>query len=531
MILIRLFILFILISIGVISCQRQDTYATNNAVASAHPLASEAAMKIFDLGGNAADAAIAAAFTLAVVEPSMSGIGGRLQAIVHEPLKGISGIDASTQVPQNYDGNSNESEGYKTIGIPGVVAGLMKLHRDHGSMPLKSIMKPAISLAENGFTILPGEAYRQKLARASLLNYKGSRELFLKGDSTSHEAGDTFIQPELAKVLKSIAEKGHDGFYKGEIADEIVKDFNENGGYLTQEDLFGYEAKESIILKGAYKGRDVYSLYLPSYGAITINMLQILDHFDLNSADTLSEMLITAKVISKAYQKRAFQSDSLDHILSYDLAKKEAEEIKNEIRFMNALYEKDPISYRAKQGHTTHLTTADKNGLVISLTQTIGPNMGSKVATNSLGFLYAVTMGGYLGDYQPGDRANSHISPTLVMNDGALELALGAAGGSRIVTAITQTIKNAIDLELPLNAAVSRGRVYPLQDTLLIESHPGININSLVLDTLKSIGIPYKLQETPGFHGRINAIQFDRLNNRWIGVSDPDWEGIALYDN
>lgn len=526
----RLSILFILISIMAISCQKRATYTSNNAVASAHPLASEAAMKIFDLGGNAADAAIAAAFTLAVVEPSMSGIGGRLQAIIHDPVLGISGIDASTQVPQNYDGKSSDSEGYKTIGIPGVVAGLMKLHRDHGSMPLKSIMKPAISLAENGFNLLPGEAYRQQLARASLLKYQGSKELFLKSDSSSYEAAETFIQPELAKVLKFIAEKGHDGFYKGEVADKIVKDFNENGGYLTKEDLFGYEAKESKILRGTYKGRDIYSLYLPSYGAITINLLQILDQFNLNSTDTLGEMLITAKAISKAYAKRVFQSDSLDLILSYNLAKKQAKEIENEITFINALNETDPISYYSKQGHTTHLTTADKNGLVISLTQTIGPNMGSKVATNSLGFLYAVTMGGYLGDYKPGDRANSHISPTLVMNNESLELALGAAGGSRIVTAIAQTVKNSIDLELPLNEAVSRGRIYPLEDTLLIEAHTGININSALLDSLKIMGIPFKLQETPGFHGRINAIQYDSSNKRWIGVSDPDWEGIVLYN-
>ena len=156
--------------------------------------------------------------------------------------------------------------------------------------------------------------------------------------------------------------------------------------------------------------------------------------------------------------------------------------------------------------------------------------MGSKVATKSLGFLYAVTMGGYLGDYKPGDRANSHISPTLVMNNESLELALGAAGGSRIVTAIAQTVKNSIDLELPLNEAVSRGRVYPLEDTLLIEAHTGININSVLLDSLKIMDIPFKLQETPGFHGRINAIQYDRSNKRWIGVSDPDWEGIVLYN-
>ena len=140
-------------------------------------------------------------------------------------------------------------------------------------------------------------------------------------------------------------------------------------------------------------------------------------------------------------------------------------------------------------------------------------------------------MGGYLGDYQPGDRANSHISPTLVLKNGTPDLALGAAGGSRIVTAIAQTIKNHYDLNLTLAEAVARGRVYPEEEELLIEAHPGIVLDSIVLQRLDSMGLPYTLQERPGYHGRINAIKFDTVSRSYIGVSDPDWEGIALYDN
>jgi gamma-glutamyltranspeptidase / glutathione hydrolase len=524
-------VVVIALASSLLSCSSPEHFSANNAVAAAHPLASQAAIEMYDQGGNAADAAVAAAFTLAVVEPSMSGIGGRLQAIIHNPSTGVSGIDASTQVPEKFDNASQDNDGYKTIGIPGVVAGLTKLHEEYGSLPLSVVMQPAIRLAEEGFSLLPGEAFRQSMAKEAISAFDGSSKWFLKADRSSYQAYDTLKQPALSSVLRSIAERGKDGFYKGEVAQQIVQDMQQNGGYLTLNDLANYEALESQIVSGTYKNLDIHSLYLPSYGAITVNLLQILDHFDLDLSDPFTDLFVSAQAISKAYAKRSIQKDSLSSILSAELAEAQAQEIKRESAFKNAVKAGDPLAWSAAQGHTTHLTTADRDGLIVSLTQTIGPNMGSKVATSSLGFLYAVTMGGYLGDYQPGDRANSHISPTLVLKNGTPDLALGAAGGSRIVTAIAQTIKNHYDLNLTLAEAVARGRVYPEEEELLIEAHQGIVLDSIVLQRLDSMGLPYTLQERPGYHGRINAIKFDTVSRSYIGVSDPDWEGIALYDN
>ena len=164
--------------------------------------------------------------------------------------------------------------------------------------------------------------------------------------------------------------------------------------------------------------------------------------------------------------------------------------------------------------------------MVISLTQTIGPNMGSKVASRNLGFLYAVTMGGYLGKYEPGDRANSHISPTLLLNENKeLVMAIGAAGGSRIVTAITEVIKNYLDLNLTIEESVARSRVYPQVDTLWIEAHKGIIIDSILLDSLSQAKIKFKLQNSKGIFGRINAITLDKNGKNWKATTDPDWEG------
>ena len=170
------------------------------------------------------------------------------------------------------------------------------------------------------------------------------------------------------------------------------------------------------------------------------------------------------------------------------------------------------------------MTTADKKGNIVSLTQTIGPLMGSKVASKGLGFVYAVTLGGYLGNYKPGDRANSHISPTLIFKDNSPVLALGAAGGSRIITAITQVTSRYLGQKKSLNKSLLLPRVYPYNDTLQIENHKGLqNINA----KLNQKKTPFKLIDGIARFGRVHAVALDSINEKWIGASDPDWEGTV----
>ena len=183
-----------------------------------------------------------------------------------------------------------------------------------------------------------------------------------------------------------------------------------------------------------------------------------------------------------------------------------------------------PISWTSIDGHTTHLTTADKWGNVVSLTQTIGPTMGSKVASKGLGFLYAVTLGGYLGKYKPGDRANSHISPTLIEKNGMILLALGAAGGSRIIPAVTQVTDRYFRQNHSLENSLKLPRVYPYNDSLWVENHIGIEkLNASFVD--KKLPIKY-IDEIARF-GRVHAIAL--RGQKWIGSADPDWEGTTEY--
>lgn len=519
--------LFLLLFISLVSnsCNdsQQNTYE-NSVVSTAHPLATKAGLEMYEQGGNAFDAAVASGFALAVVEPSMSGLGGRLQAIYK--IKGtIAGVDASTEVPMNYvQSETPVRYGYPTIGIPGVVAGLIAVHNKKGRLSLQQVIAPAIRYASDGFILLPGEAKRQQMAHQQLLEFEGTRHHFLVNDTLSQQAGNRVVQKDLAQVLGQIAKLGNAGFYQGEVAEKMVDDFASNGGIVTLEDLKNYRARDSKILQGKFNNHDIYSLYLPSFGAITIQILQILDHLNV-PIDQNQWAYQHGKATAAAYDFRKMQKDSadLEQIISYEKAK----ELANQIQTRQKIHHENeaiPVSWTSIDGHTTHLTTADRWGNVVSLTQTIGPNMGSKVATKGLGFLYAVTLGGYLGKYQPGDRANSHISPTLIEKENQTVLALGAAGGSRIVPAITQVTDRFLRQNHELKKALSLPRIYPYQDTLWVENHSGlagINANFIRPD------YPIKYIDEPARFGRVHAVA--KQNKKWVGAADPDWEGTTAY--
>ena len=511
----------------------QSAQSPNGLVSAAHPLAVKAGVEMMEKGGNAIDAAVATAFALSVVEPSMSGLGGRLQAIVRLPDGEFYGVDATTQAPLSYDAKTAPSGryGYPAIGIPGVVAGLCKLLEKHGTLPLETVMQPAIGYAENGFEILPGEAKRHAFAQKTLTEFAGSTKYFLKADSTTYKEGELFVQKDLASTLKQIATGGKDAFYKGEIAKKIIEDIQTNGGVLQLEDLEKYEALDATLLSGNYRGYDLHGLGIPSYGAITIEILQILENFpleNLRGADWASTLY---QAMEMAYRDRKYQfSDSINTLIDKKYAASIAELIKSEDgKLKNAAEYKDkvPESWLAEMGHTTHLSTTDKDGMMVALTQSLGPNMGSKVATPDLGFLYAVTLGGYLGDFKPGQRAASHISPFIITKDDKPFMVLGAAGGGRIITAITSVTSRTIDHEMPLADALAAPRVHPDEDSVFIETHEGWGWRDEVIEALIENGLGVKEVDDIARFGRVHAILYDSASKEWIGAADPDWEGAV----
>jgi gamma-glutamyltranspeptidase/glutathione hydrolase len=180
-------------------------------------------------------------------------------------------------------------------------------------------------------------------------------------------------------------------------------------------------------------------------------------------------------------------------------------------------------------GHTSHLTVVDKNGMIVSLTQTIGPTMGSKVATPGLGFLYAQTMGGYLGKVEPNLRVPSHISPVIVFKGDKPFLALGAAGGSRIPSSIVNVISKVVDYKMPLTESLHAPRVHSLEEGISLEVVDGMNWNKDDSTYFSQLGYTVKMGRLPGQFGRIHAVMLDTLTGEWIGCADPDWEGTAAF--
>ena len=522
---------WLILAILTTGCSGSSKYS-NSIISSPHPLASEAGKLIFSKGGNAFDAAVAASFTLSVVEPSMSGIGGRLQVIYKQANGNILGIDGTTQIPQNFEDNDQElpSFGYKTIGIPGVVAGLIKLHEENGNLDLKTVMQPAIKIAEEGFVVLPGGIKRFQSEKEKLKLFEGSSLYFLDSIGESFKDGHLLVQKDLANTLRIISENGKKGFYEGKIAQKIVYDIQSNGGFISLDDLKNYKALESEILTGEFNDYQIHTLNLPSYGSITINMIQTFDNLSIN--DEKDWTIKVSSSVEESYRYRPYQSniDSVRSILSKETAKRIADKIESTNMVITYNNEVKKFDYQdIALDHTAHLTTSDKYGNVVSLTQTLGPNMGSKVATKGLGFLYAVTMGPYLGGYlgqdKPGDRSSSHISPTLFTDNNEVILALGAAGGNKIPVAINQVAYRYLKQKLKLYDALTMPRTYMFESPRYVEAHIGIDRFNDDIYYPEFFNVEKIRQE--GYFGRVHAVALDTLNNKWIGAADPDWEGTV----
>tara|TARA_Y100000031_G_scaffold131537_1_gene151972 strand:+ start:3432 stop:5162 length:1731 start_codon:yes stop_codon:yes gene_type:complete len=515
--------------------------SSKGVVVTAHPLATDAGVKMLQAGGNAVDAAVAAAFSLAVVGPSMSGIGGRAQILIYTAQGEIHGIDATTQVPSNYDHETapQAKYGYPTVAVPGVVAGLTKASQLFGTLPRETVMASAIEYAGDGYSILPGELFRQSLVIEKMKEFEGTRQHFLKADGSLYSAGETFVQKDLAAVLEAVAAEGPDVFYRGWIAEKMVLDVQRNGGVLTRESLADYRAEESHIVTGSYRGYDLAALWTPSYGAIAIEALQILEQFP----DSLFEGPDWARAIyhgiSAAYLDRKEQKSLADahRLTSKEWAKFRAAEtglLQEEADASKSLPPGSryagpisPAAWTEPYAHTSHLTVVDRDGMIVCLTQTVGPIMGSKVVTPGLGFIYAATLGGYLGEMQAGQRAVSHIAPLLVLKNDRPLIAMGAAGGSRIISALVAITSRIIDQGRPLSEAVALPRVHPTEAGIDLERTGEGGWSTQDSSYLAGLGYSITMKDRPGMFGRANIVMLDTLSGEWIGVSDPDWEGTA----
>lgn len=517
------FILPLLLSVasGSVAQVKCDT-SSGGMVASAHPVATEAGLSILRRGGNAFDAAAAVSFTLSVVEPSMSGIGGRLQALWFRPGHGVAGIDATTQAPAGYVRKPKEEEdGYGTIGVPGMVKGVVRMQSAHGRLPLRAVMRPAIRSARRGHVMHPDESARQATTIRQARRFTGTARHFLPQD-TVPPGGERFRQRPLAVTMRRISRDHGASFYSGRMAATMVEEVGSNGGFLTLSDMAGYQAPDARMLYGSYRGYTVSAMGMPCYGATVIEMLHMLERSELRSLDEASFLLRHASVHHRAYEDRPLLRTREDSLVTRSWADKRLRDT-----LPHALRPLDGGMEDNGNGHTTHFTVTDREGNTVSVTQSLGPVMGSKVASERFGFLFATTMGPYLGTVRAGERAASHITPVILLKDGKPVLVLGAAGGARIVPAIVQVISRIVDQGLPLTEALAAARVYQMPDRLLIEGHPGVYWKEAeTLPRLQSRGVRTELVRTAAQFGRVHILQH-LSDGRWVGGADPDWGGSA----
>ena len=462
--------------------------------------------------------------------------------LIRTPEGEFFGIDGSTQVPAGYPperAGEVLSSGYAMAGIPGSVAALAKAVREHGTRPLSELVAPAIELAEKGFPLSARQA--EGLGRrASVLNqYPASRQSFLKADGTPYQAGELFVMPaDLARTLRALARDGAEAFYGGEVARLIAADMAANGGYVTMEDLASYEAKSSLVVRGEYRGYELVGTYAPAAGATTIEILHILENFELSQKSPAEWAVIVAQALRLGFQDQYKDLGSPEEAarikVSKDWAAKRAREI---------VIEAPTSSGNGGRGswfeseHTSHFSVADKDGGLVASTQTLGSGMGSKVVSPGVGFFYAATMGfGGVSASKPGERATSSMSPLIVVKDGKPSFVMGAAGGMRIISAIVQVLSRAIDQGLPFPQAMAAPRVHPDRGSLIEPAGAGDEIAMefhektawLPADVARVLSFGFMVITQRRSFANVHGIYFDSEKGEYIGVADPRGHGSAV---
>ena len=479
-----------------IPAQQQISESKNGMVTTQHFIATRVGEKILNKGGNAYDAAIAVGFTLAVVLPRAGNIGGGGFMVMHDSLTNQSySIDYREMAPAKSftnmylkeDGSFNDDKlstfGYLASGVPGTVAGFWEIHQKFGSLDWELLLEDAIYYAENGFKITPYMGDMLTKYEEKLSYFEPTKKIFMK--NSPDFTGSTLIQKDLAKTLKIIAKNGKDGFYKGVVAKKIASQMQKNGGLITEDDLMAYKPKWRKPLISNYRNNKIITMGPPSSGGVhVIQMLNILENYDLQEVghNTPKYINLLAEVMKYAYADRSKHLGDPDFFnvpVSEITNKQYARTIKNKIKLgkSNPSSKILPGSFDDRESlETTHYSVADKDGNVVSSTYTLNSTFGSGVTIEGTGILmnnemddFSAAPGipnqfGLLGskanEIQPKKRPLSSMTPTIVMKNDQLFFTTGSPGGSRIISAVLQSILNIIDFDMNLEEANKAKRIH-----------------------------------------------------------------------
>lgn len=513
---------------------KQGAVGARGMVASNHPLASAAGLEMLALGGNAIDAAVSTAFALTVVEPMMIGIFGAgfinyyngnsgdfINIDNYAVAPGAATSDMFEPVSDDWPDymetvDGANSVGYRSVGVPGALMGWCHAEAQYGRLGLDTVMQPAIRYAQRGF---PASQYLVDIitaTRKDLARFPASAEIFLPGGSPP-VMGQTIVRSDYARTLEVIARNGPGALYRGEIGEMVVDDMAANGGLLTGDDLEQYQIHRRQPVRQTYRDCEIVSVAPTSSGGThIIQGLNILEGFDIPGGGfgTVENVHLIAETLKISFADRfeymgdpAFIEVPVAALVSKEYAAIRRQEI--DPARTSVFQPGNPSAYVSESKDTTHLTVADDEGSVVSMTQTLHAAFGSKVTVPGTGMLLNNTM--YIFDPHPGNansiaagkRMLSSMSPTIVMRDGRPLMALGTPGGTRIFPSVLQAIVNVIDHGMTLQEAVEAPRVWSQGQNLELEA----GIAPEVRAGLKALG--HDVQVVSKVAGGMNGVMFE----------------------
>ncbi|MHA1529784.1 MAG: gamma-glutamyltransferase [Alphaproteobacteria bacterium] len=536
--------------------------ATEAMIVTAQPEASEAGARVLMQGGNAIDAAMAAALVQGVVDPQMCGIAGFGSCQIYLPGKGIHtcidfhGKTPLAATPEMWEdriegeardgfgfvlrGNVNDL-GYQAVTTPGSLLAYSEAVREFGTWDWADICAPAVRQAEQGFTVRPhvhfwwthgAEMGRIDVTERLAFSATG-RAICFRPDGAVKKIGERVENPDLARTLARIARDGPDVFYRGEIAERIDDDMRANGGLLRAEDLESYRTSQVDPLRGSYRGHDIATNQPPGGGIMLVQMLNILENFDLGGIghNTTEYIRVVAEAMKAATaDKDAHVGDPAfvmipGHLTAKDYAAGIARRIgKGEKMHVPRLGLPEPRD-------TTHVAVVDGAGNCVTMTHSLG--MPSGVITDGLGFMYNGCMGvfdprpGRAGSIAPGKSRFSSVCPTIVFRDGAPQIVIGAPGGTQIAMGVLQALLNVIDFDMSMSDAVSAPRFSATSDAIDITNR----IPDYAVEPLRDDGYEVIRSALTFGIGSVHGIRIETERagaGRLSGGADPGHDGVAL---
>ncbi|WP_323847255.1 gamma-glutamyltransferase [Microbulbifer magnicolonia] len=457
---------------------RSPVLATQGMAATSQPLATQIALDVLKRGGSAVDAAIAANAAQGLMEPTGCGIGGDLFAIVWNAEEGkLYGLNASGRSPKSLpfeyfaqNGLSKiPSHGPLPVSVPGAVDGWFELHDKFGRLPMQDLLAPAIEYADKGFPVTQLVAYYWNRSVPVLEKYPGFRDTFMPAGKAPQE-GELFRNPRLAETYRRIAKGGRDVFYRGAIAKEIAAYMKDNGGFLSAEDLAAHKSEWVEPVSANYRGYDVWELPPNGQGIAALQILNILEGYDLAKLGRTSpeyvHLFVEAKKLAfedraKYYADPAFNKIPVAQLIS----KKYAAERRQLINLDRAAKRYDAGSVALRHGDTIYLTVADKDGNMVSLIQSNYRGMGSGMTPGELGFILQdrgemfSLKEGHFNQYQPGKRPFHTIIPAFITKDGEPFMSFGVMGGATQPQMHAQIVINMVDFGLNVQEAGDAPRI------------------------------------------------------------------------